>query len=372
MGGEKQYLPLAGRPVIEWTVAAFSSSGLFSSVILALGPENLKKYGPSWEKAGIRTAPAGATRTESLRSAFSLVDADASIVAVHDGARPLVDAALIEACLAGAERCGAAVPGVPLKDTVKTVSPDGSFFEMTPARSSMMAVQTPQCYRRDVLAGILAAASRKDYSDESQVLERLGIKAAVVPSGYRNIKITTPEDILIAEAFMKEGKPITARSRAPLARSGFGYDIHRLVEGRPLILGGVKIDHPKGLLGHSDGDVVLHAICDALLGSVSAGEIGVYFPPTDLTIMGITSSAIAEKTLEVLASKKARIINVDATIVAEEPRLKQHYEAMRNSVARILKLDPSDVSIKAKSREGLGEVGHGEAMICFATASVLK
>lgn len=372
MGREKQYLPLAGRPMIERTVDVFVSSGLFQRVILALGPENLKKYGPAWEKAGVRTAPAGATRMESLRSAFSLVSQGAELVAVHDGARPLVSAALIKACLEAAWRAGAAVPAVPLKDTVKTVSADGKFFESTPPRASLMAVQTPQCYRRGVLADLLAAAASTDYSDESQVLEQLGIKAAVVPSDYRNIKVTTPEDILIAEAFMKDAKTVTSRSRAPLARAGFGYDIHRLVEGRPLVLGGVKIDHPKGLLGHSDGDVVLHSICDALLGAISAGEIGVYFPPTDLTIMGISSSAIAEKTLEVLASRKARIINVDATIVAEEPKLKPYYEAIRDSVARILRLEKDEVSIKAKSREGLGEVGHGEAIICFAAASVLK
>ncbi len=372
MGREKQYLPLAGRPMIERTVEAFVSSGLFSGVILALAPENLKKHGPAWEKAGVRTAPAGATRMESLRSAFRLVSPGAGLVAVHDGARPLVAPALIEACLLAAASAGAAVPAVPLKDTVKAVSADGKFFESTPPRASLMAVQTPQCYRRRVLADLLAAAAEKDYSDESQVLEQLGIKAAVVPSDYRNIKVTTPEDILIAEAFMKETKAVTSRSRAPLARAGFGYDIHRLVEGRPLVLGGVKIDHPKGLLGHSDGDVVLHAICDALLGAISAGEIGVYFPPTDLTIMGISSSAIAEKTLEVLASRKARIINVDATIVAEEPKLKPHYEAIRDSVARILRLEKDEVSVKAKSREGLGEVGHGEAIMCFAAASVLK
>ncbi len=372
MGREKQYLPLAGRPMIERTVEAFVSSGLFSGVILALAPENLKKHGPAWQRAGVRTAPAGATRMESLRSAFRLVSPGAGLVAVHDGARPLVSPALIETCLLAAARAGAAVPAVPLKDTVKAVSADGKFFENTPPRASLMAVQTPQCYRRGVLADLLAAAAEKDYSDESQVLEQLGIKAAVVPSDYRNIKVTTPEDILIAEAFMKETKAVTSRSRAPLARAGFGYDIHRLVEGRPLVLGGVKIDHPKGLLGHSDGDVVLHAICDALLGAISAGEIGVYFPPTDLTIMGISSSAIAEKTLEVLASRKARIINVDATIVAEEPKLKPHYEAIRDSVARILRLEKDEVSVKAKSREGLGDVGHGEAIMCFATASVLK
>lgn len=372
MGGDKQYLLLAGRPMIERTVEAFASSGQFSKIILALGPENLKRYGPAWEKAGVTPVQAGATRTESLRNAFALVSPGAALVAVHDGARPFADAALIKACLAGAADSGAAVPAVPLKDTVKTVSLDGGVFERTPERSSMMAVQTPQCYRREVLSAILAAAQKKDYSDESQVLETLGIKAAVVPSSYRNIKVTTPEDLLIAEAFMKDEKTASTRVKIPLCRAGFGYDIHRMVEGRPLILGGIKIEHNKGLLGHSDGDVVLHSICDALLGAIGAGEIGIYFPPTDLTLMGISSVAIAEKTIEILASKKARIINVDATILAEEPKLKPHYEAMRQSVAKILKMDIADVSIKAKSREGLGDIGHGEAMVCYATASVLK
>jgi len=373
MGAEKQYLRLAGRPMIEWTVEAFTASGLFSKVILALGPENLAKHGPAWEKAGVVTAAAGATRTESLRSAFRLVSPGARLVAVHDGARPLVDAALIGACLDKAEECGAAVPAVPLKDTVKKVDASGETFESTPERAALMAVQTPQCYRRDVLESILGrAASKKDYSDESQVLEQLGIKAAVVLSTYRNIKVTTPEDLVIAEAFMKEEKSVSTRSKMPVSRAGFGYDIHRLVEGRPLILGGIKIEHTKGLLGHSDGDVVLHSVCDALLGSISAGEIGVYFPPTDLTIMGISSIEIAAKTLEILTSKKARIINLDVTILAEEPKLKPHYEAIRDSVTRIFKMDRADVSVKAKSREGLGDIGHGEAIVCYAIASVIK
>lgn len=376
MGRDKQYLPLAGRPMIERTVEAFAASGLFDGVVLALGPENLAKYGPAWEKAGVKTAPAGATRTESLRNAFKLVAPGAALVAVHDGARPLADGRLIGACLDAAAEHGAAVPAVPLKDTVKTVSADGKFFESTPARSALMAVQTPQCYRREVLAAILDAAGRgRDYSDESQVLEGLGLKAAVVPSSYRNIKVTTPEDILIAEAFMKDenaAAKTSTRVKIPLARAGFGYDIHRLVEGRPLILGGVKIPHNKGLLGHSDGDALLHCICDALLGSISAGEIGVYFPPTDLTIMGISSVDIAVKTLEILAGKGARIVNIDATILAEEPKMKPHYETIRDSVAKIFKLDKSDVSIKAKSREGLGDIGHGEAIVCYAAVSVVK
>ncbi|PIU19371.1 MAG: bifunctional 2-C-methyl-D-erythritol 4-phosphate cytidylyltransferase/2-C-methyl-D-erythritol 2,4-cyclodiphosphate synthase [Elusimicrobia bacterium CG08_land_8_20_14_0_20_59_10] len=374
MGADKQYLPLAGRPMIERTVEVFASSGLFSKIILALGPENLKKYGPAWEKAGVTAVRAGPTRMQSLRNSFALVSPGAELVAVHDGARPLADKPLIQACLEKAAEAGASVPAVPLKDTVKTVSPGGKVFESTPDRSALMAVQTPQCYRREVLEKLLGcAAAGKDYSDESQLLEQLGIKAALVPSNYRNIKVTTPEDVLIAEAFMKsEEKTISSRVKTPVARSGFGYDIHRLVEGRPLVLGGVKIEHSKGLLGHSDGDVVLHAVCDALLGSISAGEIGVFFPPTDLTLMGISSVVIAEKTLEVLTSKKARIINVDLTILAEEPKLKPHYENIRASVAKILKLPLADVNVKAKSREGLGDIGHGEAIVCYAVVSVVK
>ena len=153
-------------------------------------------------------------------------------------------------------------------------------------------------------------------------------------------------------------------------RIGFGYDIHRMVKGRDLILGGVKINYDKGLLGHSDGDVVLHSICDSLLGCIGAGEIGVYFPPTDLTIMGISSLVIAEKVIEILKQKKASISQIDATIVAEEPQIKPYYEEIKKSLSKIFNIKISNISFKAKSMEGLGEVGRGEAMICYAVSSV--
>lgn len=371
MGREKQYLELAGRPMLEWTAEVFSGPGGFEELVVVLTPATLSRYGRDWEARGFKTALAGPTRMASLKSGFKALSKAIKLVAVHDGARPLVSARVVAGTLKAAGRAGAAVPAVPVKDTVKRVSADGGFFESTPDRSRLMAVQTPQCYRWETLERVLKAAhAGTDYSDESQVLEKLGIRPAVVLSDYRNIKVTTPEDLVIAEAFMKEKN--NAKASAPRMRFGFGYDIHRLVEGRPLILGGVRIDHPKGMLGHSDGDVVLHSICDALLGSVAAGEIGIYFPPTDLTIMGLASTAIAEKVLEILKTKKASIVNVDATIVAEEPRLKPHYENIRRSVAKILKLDPDNVSVKAKSREGLGDIGHGEAIVCFAVAGVLK
>ncbi|EFK96710.1 2-C-methyl-D-erythritol 4-phosphate cytidylyltransferase, partial [sediment metagenome] len=276
MGREKQYLELAGKPMLEWSAEAFSGAG-FAELVVVLTAENLARRGREWEARGFRTAPAGPTRMASLRSGFAALSKSVKLVAVHDGARPLVSRRVTAETLRSALKHGAAVPAVPLKDTVKRVSADGAFFEGTPDRAGLMAVQTPQCYRRELLERALEAAGPgKDYSDESQVLEKLGIKPAVVLSDYRNIKVTTPEDIVIAEAFMKEKK--TEKISSPAMRFGFGYDIHRLVEGRALVLGGVKIDHPKGMLGHSDGDVVLHAICDALLGSVAAGEIGIYFP----------------------------------------------------------------------------------------------
>lgn len=154
-------------------------------------------------------------------------------------------------------------------------------------------------------------------------------------------------------------------------RVGFGYDIHRMTDGRELILGGYKIDYPKGMLGHSDGDLIIHSVCDAILGALNEGEIGVYFPPTDLTLMGISSSVIAEKVLEILKKRRAFINQIDVVLVAEQPQIKPYYEQIKKSLASIFKLEEERVSFKAKSMEGLGEVGAGEAMICYCVAGVI-
>jgi 2-C-methyl-D-erythritol 4-phosphate cytidylyltransferase / 2-C-methyl-D-erythritol 2,4-cyclodiphosphate synthase len=367
MGLDKQYMRLCSKPMIEWTLDAFT--GLFNEIILVLSPENIELYGKEIEARGIKIAVAGETRIKSLISGFSKVSPEADIIAVHDGARPLVSRDLISACLKEAEKNGASVPAVPLKDTIKKVSFDGLNALKTLNRADYVAVQTPQCYKRNILEKIIEKTDlRKDYSDESQILEDLGIEVKIVKSDNFNIKVTTPEDIIIAEAFMKNTKKDEPKRRK--TRFGFGYDIHRMVEGRPLIIAGEKIKHKKGLIGHSDGDVVLHAVCDALLGSIAAGEIGVYFPPTDLTIMGVSSRSIAEKVLEVLKTRRAEIIQIDATIVAEEPKMKPHYGIMRKNLSEIFKLDIADVSVKAKSKEGLGDVGQGRAITCYAVASV--
>lgn len=368
MGGEKQFLDLCGKPLLLWSLETFLASGLFDETVLVLPPERIKSDGDRFLAMGLKLAPAGATRMDSLRGGLAAISPAAALVAVHDGARPLVTAALIKECLAAAAKHGASVPAVPLKDTVKRSDAKGDFVAATLQRAELAAVQTPQCYRRDALDALMKAADGGDYTDESQLLERAGLPVKLVKSEYSNIKVTTPEDLVIAEALMKGKTPV---KKTKSTRFGFGYDIHRMAEGRPLILCGMRVPHSKGLLGHSDGDVVLHAVCDAALGSIAAGEIGIFFPPTDLTIMGISSVAIAEKTMEVLKKRGARIQQIDATIVAEEPKLKPHYDELRASLAKVFGMSLDDVSVKAKSREGLGDIGKGDAMACYAVVSVL-
>lgn len=364
MGREKQFIPLNSRPMLLWSVETFSK--IADEVVVVLTPENRRNRETEIRAVSrkVKFANAGKTRMLSLKSGSAGISPLAELVAVHDGARPLVSERVVKACLKSAAEYGASVPAVSVKDTIKEV--ENGFVKKTPDRNALAAVHTPQCYRRDIFDKILTGNLDEDYSDESQLLEGTGAKIKTEQSDYANIKITTEEDLAMAEALMNKAKA----KKPKLQRFGFGYDIHRLIEGRPFIIAGETIKHKKGMLGHSDGDVVIHAICDALLGCVAAGEIGLYFPPTDLTIMGISSRVIAEKVLDVLKSKNARIIQIDATIVAEEPKIKPHYEQMRKNIAGIFGMDVGNVSVKAKSREGLGDIGHGEAVSCYAVASV--
>ncbi|MDD5658193.1 MAG: 2-C-methyl-D-erythritol 2,4-cyclodiphosphate synthase, partial [Elusimicrobia bacterium] len=237
----------------------------------------------------------------------------------------------------------------------------------TPARSSFWAAQTPQCYRREILEEALqrfpeAAAA----TDESQLVEKCGRKVRVVPSSYENFKITTPEDLIMAEALL-DSRPGGRRRTAV----GFGWDIHRLTEGRELWLCGVKLAGRKGLLGHSDADAALHAAADAVLGALGAGEIGIMFPPDDPKFKGIASREIVAAVLARLREAGGTIVHLDVTLVAEEPKLKPHYKVFKASLADVFGLPAERVNVKAKSHEGLGEIGRGEAIACHAVATLL-
>lgn len=373
LGRPKQFLPLSGRPMVHWSVDAFLKLPEVREVVVVLNPDELEARTGDWADPRVHLVAGGVTRLDSVRLGVRSLSGRAQLIAVHDGARPLVTPELARAVLAEAYLHGAAVPAVPVKDTLKLVSEDG-FVKSTPARSAHWAAQTPQCYRAEVLRKALAKAARvKDASDESQLLEKAGVRVKAVASSYENLKVTTPEDVLFAETLLRR-RALAAHGielPAPLEhRTGFGYDVHRLVEGRPLVLAGVTLDHQKGLEGHSDGDVVLHAVSDALLGAASAGEIGQYFPPEDPASKDISSAIMLKKVLEVLAKRRGAIEHLDVAVLAEQPKLKPHYQRLQDSLSRLLHLSRARINIKAKTHEGLGEIGRGEAIACYAVATL--
>lgn len=358
MGRPKQMLPLGGKPVLVRTVEAFLQTPEVKEIVVVTPSENraeLQKRFP-----GIVFADPGKTRLLSVKNGFLKTSAASQLVAVHDGARPLVESAHISACLQAARQYGAAVLAVPVKDTVKVC--EGGFVQNTLDRAVLWAAQTPQCYRRPVLAEALEKFGQEEgATDESQLVEKLGIKVRVVPSSYKNNKITTPEDLIFAEALLEN---------SVIYRTGFGFDLHRLEPGRKLFIGGAEIPHTKGFLGHSDGDLVLHALCDAVLGALCAGEIGILFPPTDESIKGISSVKIVKKVLEIVRSHHAQIEHIDATIITQEPKIKPHYETVRKSLAEVFEMPLENVSFKSKSHEHVGEIGRGEAAMCHAVATL--
>jgi len=358
MGRPKQLLPLGGKPVLVRTVEAFKACPSVQEIIVVTPQENqevLKKY-----FADLIFALPGDTRLASVQNGVAKVSKSAALVAVHDGARPLVDPRAVENCLAVAAEKGAAVLAVPVKDTVKEVQ--SRTVVRTLDRTKLWAAQTPQCYQVNILKQALEQfGHEKDATDESQLVEKNGTAVQVVESDYKNNKITTPEDLVCAEAFVNE---------KILYRTGMGFDLHRLQPGRKLFIGGVEIPHSKGFLGHSDGDLVLHALCDAVLGALCAGEIGILFPPTDPTIKGIDSKEIVKRVLQIVRQHQAEIVHLDATIITEEPKIKPHYETVRKSLSEVFEMPIENISFKSKSHEHVGEIGRGEAAMCHAVATV--
>lgn len=358
MGRPKQMLPLAGKPVLVRTIEAFQQVPAVEEIVVVTPPENRPTLTTYF--TNLIFADPGDTRLNSVKNGFAKVSAGAAVVAVHDGARPLVNPAHIAACLQAAKQDGAAVLAVPVKDTTK-IGQDG-FVAQTLDRAALWAAQTPQAYRREILAEALEKFGHQTQAtDESQLVEKLGVKVRLVLSDYKNNKITTPEDLIFAEALLNQ---------QIVYRTGFGFDLHRLEPNRKFIVGGVEIPHTKGFLGHSDGDLVLHALCDAVLGALCAGEIGILFPPTDESIKGISSVTIAKKVLEIVRARHATIVHIDATLITQEPKIKPHYEAVRKSLAAIFEMPLEEVSFKSKSHEHVGEIGRGDAAMCHAVATV--
>lgn len=366
LGRPKQLISVGGKPMVLSSVQAFVGCQTVDEVII-VAEENVRAVcRKNFKSKKIKYALPGASRMHSLLNGFKKISGKSKLVAVHDGARPFITSGLITKCLISADKYGASVCAVPAKDTIKT-SVNGRTVNKTLNRKTLWHAQTPQCYRTEILKKALKKSFKyKNATDESHLVEKLPVKVHLVKSDYKNIKVTTPEDLAIVEAISK-----TADENPAKLRVGLGYDLHRTTGARPFIIGGVKVPHNKGLLGHSDGDVVLHAVCDAILGAIASGEIGVFFPPTDLTLMGISSTAIAEKTMQIMKSKKASLLHLDIIIIAEEPKISPYYLAIRQSLSEIFSLPLGEVSFKAKSHEGVGAIGKGNAVACHALATVV-
>jgi len=279
-------------------------------------------------------------------------------VLVHDAARPFADAALIDRVLAGVARTGAAVPAIPVRDTVKRADPHTSLVAETIPRDGLWLAQTPQGFRRPVLADAIALGARGVVAtDEAMLAEQAGHAVAIVPGDEANLKITTPDDLARARAGLLAG-----------ARVGTGYDLHRLVPGRPLVLAGVVIPFDRGPDGHSDGDVVCHAVVDAIFGAAGAGDIGRHFPNTDPAWKDAAGLDLLGRGLAIVREQGWAVSSVDVTVILERPKLVPHIDQIRSRVATTLGIAAAAVSVKGKTNEGVDAVGRGEAIAAHAVA----
>jgi 2-C-methyl-D-erythritol 4-phosphate cytidylyltransferase / 2-C-methyl-D-erythritol 2,4-cyclodiphosphate synthase len=358
----KQLVDLNGRTILERSVDAFLAHPAVDELVVAL-PAELVQNPPSCLAAArkpLRVVAGGPRRQDSVLNAFQAIAAATDVILVHDAARPFVSADLIQRTIDAAALHGAVLAAVQARDTVKRAE-EGRVCETLDRRSLFLA-QTPQGFRRDVLRDALR--SDADATDEAELAERAGYPVRIVEGEAMNIKITTPADLEIAEAIVRSGRP------ARTGRAGLGYDLHRLVPDRPLILGGVTIASDRGALGHSDADVVAHAVTDAILGALSLGDIGGHFPDSDPRWKGAHSLDLLQQVVAMAEARGFELGNVDVTVMLEQPKLRGHIDAIRASLANTLRVDVDRVSVKAKTNEGVDAVGRGEAIAAQAIALV--
>jgi 2-C-methyl-D-erythritol 4-phosphate cytidylyltransferase / 2-C-methyl-D-erythritol 2,4-cyclodiphosphate synthase len=358
----KQFQPLAGVPILKRTVDAFLEGYAFDEVVVAL-PSELASDPPSYLDSVI-IVEGGERRQDSVANAFRAVAPSSQIIVIHDAARPFVSSALIERTIDAASKHGAAIAALQARDTVKRS--DGSrIIRGTIPRDEVFLAQTPQAFRIGVLRDALALASTaSDATDEAMLAEQAGHSVYLVEGDPRNLKITTPEDLDIAERLA------VTNGRVASIRIGNGYDLHRLVAGRPLILGGVAIPFDKGLEGHSDADAVCHAVTDAILGAASAGDIGRRFPDTDAVFKDANSIELLKRAVAVVRAAGYGVSNVDVVVIAQQPKLSPHIDAMRESLAGAIGIEPQQVSVKGKTNEGVDSIGAGESIAVHAVALI--
>src|SRR5581483_4951948 len=420
-GVEKAFLPVLGRPLMSYAAEAFERSPLVEVMALVVPAGSLERAERLVQHAGWRKVvaivPGGVERAGSVRAGLRALPTCAWVL-IHDAARPLVSERLIADGLAAARATGAAIAALPLRDTIKRVTTEGDVpaagrICQTIDRSGLWAAQTPQVFRRELLERAFAHAGARagQFTDDAALAEAAGIEVAVYAGSPENIKLTLPEDVALVEALLsarlRHGRPTegvggdappfsaedhrAVESGAPwptpsepsrvealgppgpaAVRAGLGYDIHCLAPGRRLILGGVVIPYELGLLGHSDGDALAHAIIDALLGACGLPDIGRQFPPDDPRFRDADSLGLLREAVRRCAAAGWKPANVDATVVCERPRLAPFIREMQWHLAEALGIAPDQVSVKAKTNEGLDAIGRGEAIAAQAIMLVTR
>ena len=364
----KQLLEIGGRTILERSVTAFASHPRINDVIVAL-PADVAAQPPGWLQAHdtVRVVTGGARRQDSVAAAFDQVTPAAAIVLVHDAARPFVSSGLIDRCIEAAAEFGGAIAALPVRDTVKRLAEGVRplVIEATLPRESIYLAQTPQAFRRDVLgAAVALGRSGVEATDEASLAERAGHDVRIVQGETDNVKITTLADL---EAAIERRAPASVTAGG---RVGIGYDLHRLVEGRALVLGGVVIPSEKGALGHSDADAVCHAVTDAILGAACLGDIGMHFPDSDPQWQGASSIELLRQAARLVRAARLDIAHVDIVVVLERPKIAAHKDRIRRGVADALGIAVDSVSVKGKTNEGVDAVGRGEAIAAHAVASL--
>ena len=369
-GTDKLTAELAGRPLLAWTLDAIAATPEVDRIVVVTSPERVAELTASvWlPETVVDVVAGGPRRHESVHRGFLAFDRfepdEHAVVLVHDGARPLVTADLVGAVAAATARHGAAIPILPVAETLKRI--DGDWVGETVGRTGMGIAQTPQGVRRDLLR---AAYDRfpphgpETWTDEAALLEAVGVPVHVVPGDPANLKVTVAGDLARADAIL---------GRAPVVRTGIGHDSHPFGPDSPLILGGIEIPGAPRLYGHSDGDVVLHAVADALLGAGALGDLGRLFPADSRTPRGIASGELLRAVTVRLAEARWRPASVDVTVIAARPRLGHHLVAMQGAIGALLGLEVAAVNVKASTGNLDGADGAGRTISAVAIAMVVK
>lgn len=366
MGGgiSKVLEDLGGKPVLLYSFMTLAQSPWVGELCVVCREEDLDQVRAllvGKTRKPVAVVPGGQERQDSVLQGVEALSPELPYLLIHDGARPFVAPEMVEAVCKDAVAYGAATAAVPSKDTCKLSNGQG-FVESTPPRERLMAIQTPQAFEREMYLYALrkAQSAGVSYTDDCQLIEAAGGRVRLTLGDYKNIKLTTPEDRVTARAYLGEQK------EEKTMRIGSGYDVHRLVEGRKLILGGVDVPYERGLLGHSDADVLAHAIADALLGAAALGDIGKLFPDNDPQYEGADSLALLGRVCALLGEKGYSIGNIDATVIAQRPKLAPHIPQMRENLAKACGIALPQVSVKATTEEGLGFTGSGDGIAASA------